>query len=222
MLKRHATISFRLTVWFGAIFLAGWVLFGGAMWMNLKRTLVNERYVTLSRRIDRLQGLLNRTQNEDQRVADYQEFARATGGGLAEVFRPDGSRALPSPTQFAEQFPWPAIQPDAEQFSFVPSRDFWVLIRPSSLNGETVYLAVASPAAGNQLVLNMFWEGLIASAPILLLISSACGYWLSRGALQPVDRITVAARSISTRNLSERLPVARTGDENRAASGNLQ
>jgi heavy metal sensor kinase len=215
MLKRHASISLRLTVWFGAIFLAGWLLFGAAMWINLKRTLANERYLTLSRRIDRLQELLNRAQNEDadHRDADYREFARATGGGLAEVFRADGSRALPSPTHTAQEFPWPAIRPDAEQFSFVPSRDFWVLLRRSSLNGETVYLAAASPQAGNQLVLDLFWEGLIASAPILLLISSACGYWLSRRALKPVDRITAAARSISIRNLSERLPVAQTGDE---------
>lgn len=215
MLRRRFSISLRLTVWFGSIFLAGWVLFGAAMWINLKRTLVNERYLTLSRRIDRLQMLLDRIQNENpaQRAADYREFAHATGGGLAEVFRADGARALPSPTPAAQDFPWPAIHAAAEQFTFVPARDFWVLARRSSLNGETVYLAAASPEAGNQLILDRFWEGLIASAPILLLISSACGYWLSRRALLPVDRITGAARSISIRNLSERVPVARTGDE---------
>lgn len=54
---------------------------------------------------------------------------------------------------------------------------------------------------------------MLASAPILLLISSAGGYWLSRTALKPVDKITAAVRSISIRNLSERLPVAETGDE---------
>jgi heavy metal sensor kinase len=214
MLKGHSSISLRLTVWFAGIFLAGWVLFGAAMWLNLKQTLRNERYLTLSRRLDRLQNVLNKTQHESEaaRFADYQEFARATGGGLAEVFSADGSRALPSPTPAADEFPWPANR-TAEQFSFVPSRDFWVLTRRSSLNGKTVYLAAASPQAENQLVLDRFWEGLIASAPILLLISSGCGYWLSRRALQPVDRITATARSISIRNLSERLPVARTGDE---------
>ena len=58
MLKARSSISTRLTLWFGAIFLAGWVLFGAAMWFNLKRTLKNERYLTLSHRIDRLQTLL--------------------------------------------------------------------------------------------------------------------------------------------------------------------
>ncbi len=216
MLKRRVSISLRLTVWFGGIFLAGWVLFGAAMWFNLKRTLVNERYLTLSHRLDRLQVLLNKTQSESaaDRFADYQEFARATGGGLAEIFRADGSRALPSPTPAAQAFPWPAIRAGAaQQFVYVKSRNFWALARRSSLNGDTVYLAAASPQAENQLVLDRFWEGLLASAPILLLISSACGYWLSRRALKPVDKIAAAARSISIRNLSERLPVASTGDE---------
>ena len=212
----RSSISLRLTVWFAAIFLAGWVLFGAAMWLNLEQTLKNERYLTLSHRLDRLQTLLNKTQNENagDRLADYQEFARATGGGLAEIFRADGSHALPSPTRAAAEFPWPAVRANvAQQFVFVKSRNFWTLARRSSLDGETVYLAAASPQLENQLVLNRFWEGLIASAPILLLISSACGYWLSRKALKPVDRIAAAARSISISNLSQRLPIAKTGDE---------
>lgn len=216
MLRRRATISFRLTVWFGAIFLAGWVLFGTAMWINLKRTLVNERYLTLSHRIDRLQALLEKAQNENaaDRIGDYRDFARATGGGLIEVFRTDGSRALPSPTPAAQEFPWPAIRAGSdEDFAFVRSRDFRVLVRRITVDGQPMYLAAASPDAGNQLVLDRFLEGLLASAPILLLISSACGYWLSRRALKPVDRISAAARSISIRNLSGRLPVAKTGDE---------
>jgi len=216
MLRQCASISLRLTVWFGAIFLTGWLLFGAGMWLNLKRTLINERYVTLSHRLNRLQSLLDKTDKENaaKRFADYQEFARATGGGLAEIFYTDGTRAFPSPTSAAQAFPWPAIDTGAvEQFAFIKSRDFWVLLRMSSLNGRPVYLAAASPEAGNQLVLSCFLVGLIASAPILLLISSACGYWMSRRALKPVDQITTAARSISIRNLSERLPVANTGDE---------
>jgi heavy metal sensor kinase len=74
-------------------------------------------------------------------------------------------------------------------------------------------LLAAAPESGNLLVLQRFWVGLLASVPVLLLVSSAGGYWLSRQALKPVDKIAAAARSISIRNLSERLPVAQTGDE---------
>ena len=216
MLKSRISISLRLTIWFGVIFLAGWVLFGMAMWLNLKHTLADERYLTLSRRIDRLRILLDKDEDADARIDDFKEFAHATGGGLAEVFRADGSRVLPSPTTAAQAFPWPAISSGVdEKFYHVqaPDQPYWVLARRSTLNGETVYLTAAAPEGGNLLVLDRFWEGLLASAPILLLISSAGGYWLSRKALKPVDRITAAARSISISNLSERLPVSRTGDE---------
>lgn len=215
MLKSRISISLRLSFWFGAIFLAGWVLFGLAMWINLKRTLVNERYLTLSSRIDRLRAALD-SRDAGAQDKDFKEFAHATGGGLEEIFRTDGSRVLPSPTSAAEAFPWPAIQSGVEEkFSHVngPDQPYWVLARRSSLDGETVYLTVAAPEGGNLVVLGHFWEGLLASAPILLLISSAGGYLLSRKALKPVDRITAAARSISISNLSERIPVARTGDE---------
>jgi heavy metal sensor kinase len=203
----HASISLRLTIWFGGIFFLGWVLFGTAMWFNLKTTLTAERYQTLAKRIDRLQDLLRKT---------FKDFARATGNGLSEVFRADGSRAFPSPSPAAKEFPWPTGPlGNAEQFVNVGAagQSYWVLMRPFVLNGQPVYLLTAAPETGNLLVLNRFLEGLLASAPVLLLISSAGGYWLSRKALTPVDKITATARSISIRNLSERLPVAKTGDE---------
>jgi len=212
------TFSLRLTLWFGSIFLAGWVLFGAAMWLNLERTLTDERHTTLSRRMDRLEDLLQNTQDEDpsNRIQDFKDFAHATGNGLAEIFRADGSRAFPSPSPAATAFPWPAIRGSLKElFVEVPTPDqpYWVLVRPYSLGNDTLYLAGAAPAAGNLLVLDRFWTGLLASAPLLLLVSSVGGYWLSRRALKPVDRITATARSISIRNLSERLPTSGSVDE---------
>jgi len=218
MLKGRISISLRLTTWFGCIFLLGWFLFGAAMWLNLRHTLTEERRLTLSRRIDRLQDLLVKMQGEDasDRAEDFKDFAHATGGGLIEIFRADGTRVFPSPSAAAKTFPWPSVRNlGTETFLHVPNADqpYWVETRQFLLGGEAVYLFAAAPEAGNLLVLQRFWEGLLASVPVLLLISSAGGYWLSRRALKPVDRITATARSISIRNLSERVPVANTGDE---------
>jgi signal transduction histidine kinase len=180
--------------------------------------LTGERYQTLSRRIVRLEELLEKTQHEDSagRAQDFADFAKATGNGLCEVFRADGQRAYPSPTSAAQVFPWPSAgSGDMDRFLQVRSAGeaYWVLIHPFSLGGESLYLLAAAPEAGNRLVLQRFLAGLLASIPVLLLISSAGGYFLSRKALLPVDRITASARSISITNLSERLPVVRTGDE---------
>jgi heavy metal sensor kinase len=218
MLKRNVSISLRLTLWFGAIFFLGWVLFGASMWLNLKNTLKGERRQTLGRRLDRLQELLdeNRAQSPEDRAQAFASFARATGNGLSEIFRPDGTRAFPSPSPAAASFPWPKLAPaNAERFVNVRSGDqpYWVLARNFTLEGQPLILAAAAPEAGNLLVLQSFLRGLLASVPVLLLLSSAAGYWVSRRALQPVDRIAAAARSITIRNISERLPVVETGDE---------
>jgi heavy metal sensor kinase len=218
MFLNRASISLRLTFWFGCIFFAGWVLFGAAMWFNLKHTLTKERHTTLSRRIDRLQTLLESVQNESaaDQAQDFHDFAHATGNGLSEIYRPDGSHAYPSPSFAAKSFPWPQV-PDkpGERFVHVWSygAPYWVVVRSFQLGSEPLYLYAAAPEAGNLVVLEQFWKGLLASAPLLLLISSVGGYWLSRRALKPVDRITATARAISIRNLSERVPETQTGDE---------
>jgi uncharacterized membrane protein YciS (DUF1049 family) len=77
MLKGPFSISLRLTAWFCGIFFLGWVLFGTAMWFTLKRTLKDERYQTLSRRMDRLQQVLAKSagEDEDDRTREFTELA---------------------------------------------------------------------------------------------------------------------------------------------------
>jgi heavy metal sensor kinase len=217
-LKKPASISLRLTIWFGGIFFFGWVLFGLVMWQNLKSTLKADRYQTLARRMDRLQDLLSKSKNESEedRHQDFKDFAHATGNGLAEIFGVDGHRAYPSPSAAATTFQWPTvINVDGERFLHVDSsgQPYWVLVRPYALNGQSLILLAAAPEAGNLVILQNFWRGLLTSVPILLVISSFGGYWMSRRALKPVDRITATARSISIGNLSQRLPVSNSGDE---------
>ncbi|HZS48165.1 MAG TPA: ATP-binding protein [Blastocatellia bacterium] len=54
---------------------------------------------------------------------------------------------------------------------------------------------------------------LILGLPIVLSVAIAGGYLLIGRALIPVDMITRTAEGITSRNLSERLPTAKTGDE---------
>jgi heavy metal sensor kinase len=209
-------------LWFGAVFFAGWTLFGISMWANLSATLRHERRETLTRRIDRLQQLLADALSTPRgaRYNRYVDFAHATGHGLIAVYREDGSLAYPAPSLDAALFPWPHIRryrDAATHAIFAPvQRDgepYWIMGRPVSLGGQSLMLMAAAPEAGNVLVMQRFLWGLLASAPLLLLISSAGGYWVSRRALKAVDRITAAARSISIHNISERVPVTRNGDE---------
>jgi len=215
---RRISISLRMTMWFGCIFFAGWLAFGSAMWFSLKHTLTNERYQTLSRRINRLEDLLNRNSKESHadKAQDFSDFANATGNGLSEVFYANGTRAFPSPSLSARSFPWPSISSStSEQFLHLRSsgQGYWVLVRPFTAQGQSLFVLAAAPSAGSELLLQRFLSGLLASVPIVLLIASCGGYFISRKALQPVGQIITAAHSISIRNLSERLPISNTGDE---------
>jgi hypothetical protein len=42
----------------------------------------------------------------EQRARKFEAFADATGGGLIEVVRANGERALPSPSADSQGFPW--------------------------------------------------------------------------------------------------------------------
>jgi signal transduction histidine kinase len=207
-----------LTAWFGAFLLAGWILFGVSMGLVLKTTLTRERRQTLERRIDRMQDLIRRgaAENEQSQNDALKDFASATGNGLIEVLPANGILQGPAPSRAASAFPWPVTGfLTRERFLHLTSagQPYSVLERPYSYRSRNVILLAAAPESGNDVVLSNFLRGLLATAPLLLLVSMAGGYWTSRRALRPVDRLTAAAKSIGIRNLSERLPVTPSGDE---------
>src|SRR5260370_16126980 len=96
-----------------------------------------------------------------------------------------------------------------------------------SLNGQ---LRIADKAYDVQIgapmddfydAVNRFRLVLLFSVPVLVLVASAGGYWLSRKAVAPVGEIARAAQSISEHELSRRLPVLQTGDELQSLSETL-
>ena len=64
-----------------------------------------------------------------------------------------------------------------------------------------------------QVVLHGLLVTLAIYTPFIVFLAVGGGYWLMRRSLRPVDEITVRAEGITSSNLSERLPVIRTGDE---------
>jgi heavy metal sensor kinase len=82
-----------------------------------------------------------------------------------------------------------------------------------TVNGHPYTIQVAAPLHEFYQALERFRLMLWLSAPLLLVAAGLGGYWISRRALRPVDRITTAAESISIRNLSDRLDVPNTSDE---------
>jgi heavy metal sensor kinase len=80
---------------------------------------------------------------------------------------------------------------------------------------------IAAPMDDFYDAVNRFRLVLLFSAPVLVLVASAGGYWLSRKAVAPVGDIARAAQSISEHELSKRLPILQTGDELQSLSETL-
>jgi methyl-accepting chemotaxis protein len=116
---------------------------------------------------------------------------------------------------------WSAPPPDparlaadgATQTLFVSGRPVRFLAAPLSVGGRLWSVEIGTPIDELYETLDEFtWSVLIAS-PLVLLLASAGGYWVSRRALAPVARITHMAQAIGTHNLAGRLPLRGVDDE---------
>ena len=217
-MKARASVSVRLTLWFSTVFLAGFAAFGLAMNWDLARSLSQGRDKTLSRRAERAVEQIAAARNDtpERRLIRFAEFTEGTPeGNLIHFLDANGRRWYPQKASPAD-FPWPQLPRQAhERYTETTyhGRPFRVLQREVNIDGRTIWILVGGQLEDNRLLLGRFQTGLLAVAPILLAASALSGYFLSRRALRPVDRITAALRSINIGSLSRRLPENATGDE---------
>jgi heavy metal sensor kinase len=215
---KNICISLRLTFWFSAIFLSGFIAFGIVMWLDLAYSLSHGRDRTLARRAGRLVDLLNASADvsDDRRVDRFVDFAEATPeGNLIHLFDSNGRRVLPKNPK-PPDFPWPpASQKIRERYHNVVyvGRHFRVFVDSVRMGTRTFCILVAGQLEDNRSLLTRFSIALLASIPALMIISALGKYLLSRNVLRPIDRLTTAVQSISICNLSGRLPIGKTGDE---------
>ena len=81
------------------------------------------------------------------------------------------------------------------------------------VNGQWFSIQVATPMHEFHEAVEHFRSLLIIAAPFLLVCATAGGYFMSRRALSPVQKIIGAAENIGATNLSSRLVVPNTADE---------
>ena len=80
-------------------------------------------------------------------------------------------------------------------------------------DGTRYRVEVGTSAAASEATLRRVLLMLAVGLPLAVAAAVAGGFVLVRRALLPVERITHKAEQITQHNLSERLPVARSGDE---------
>ena len=226
------SIGLRLTLWYLAIFALGQFAFGAGMWLVLRHHLVSLVDENLLHQTEDLQSFLMM----QKKAADVPKFREE----VTEAYAPEHA---------GEYLAISTSAGDAVYISdFLTKAGFAASVSPSGTDSTTAFvfedrvlerkhlrflrssvnthdlIFVVSMGASMKEVretLRAFRNYLLLFAPLVLLISSAGGYWLSRRALAPVDALTRTARNVSGHNLSSRLEKLDTGDELQRLSDTL-
>jgi len=217
--KTHS-IGFRLAAWYFAVFAVGLTVFSIAAWFAMRASVYHAIDDELR---DRVRGVTRFMENQISSLSvpeirdEFREHSvLGPGGDLFQVCDEEGQwlyRSVPlenanvaiaKPASLrASRFD--SLQIERHRLRFYSQRIV--------VNGKPYTVQVAALMNEAFEALDRFRLILLFVTPILLVLASAGGYWLSTRALAPVDDIAHAAQRISIENLEERLTVPATGDQ---------
>ena len=196
----HFSIRVRLAAWYLAILGTGLILLGAVVWVSLRQTMLASLDADLaSRTANFVRFLEQESPSSDLAVLwdESREYSTTlpTGHSL-RVWTADGSLlyAAPSPG---------SMQQGSRRFN---REDVSVL-------GHRLSIELGASLEEVSATLSLLRTILFSSVPLILIIATAGGWWISGRALQPVDTLTTAVEAIGPNDLSSRLPVPGTRDE---------
>jgi heavy metal sensor kinase len=220
------SLRFQLVSWYGALLTGCFVLIGAAAYLVLQSSLVGALKESQFRRARQIGQLLLEEipRQGEAKVGDEIEgryapglndrFVRVTrgDGGLLYVSGPTRDRnfvptAVPRSTGSSRD-------KTVRQVPLRGGRELLVTASEVQIPGGARYsIETGAPMDDVQTHLRQWLRFLFVMLPVVAALAVGSGSFLVKRALLPVDKIAASAERISSRNLSERLPVARTGDE---------
>jgi heavy metal sensor kinase len=225
------SIRFRLTVWYSGLLASLLVLFGASVYLGLSHYLeltLKDSLTKEARQVgERL--LVNVGVSGEEYVADEikEHLAPELNGLFVRVTRADGSTLYESGSPRDGSFD-PSIitatrgdlTQDSSRVEQLPGKaELMICAVPfTALDGSRFLIETGSPLKQSESVLHGLLLTFAVGLPVVVAVAIAGGYLLTRRALAPVGEITRTAEQITSRNLSERLPEAKTGDELEALS----
>lgn len=219
---RTSSIKIRLVVWYAGWLTLVFVVFGVFVYAGLRHYLERELKDTVARRAERLAEILEHSLNSSRDAGREiqtlfapevnNRFIRVTlDGALLYLSGPpvDGSfdpHEVPAATN-ATGSDFLEIRPLPDgQTMFVHS------LRRND-PGRRYLVEFGASHSPIEAALSEWRIALICALTLLIVVAVVGGYLLVGRALRPVGAIVRSAERISSRNLSERLPVPNTRDE---------
>jgi heavy metal sensor kinase len=144
-------------------------------------------------------------------------------GALFEVADAQGNWIFRSPQFALTKSPLPAVKGTGLLFSTtnLDSSQYRIALQRIESAGTLFEVHAAVPTEPFDQALDHFRLIEKEALPLLVLLASLLGYWLSGRALAPVNSIIETAQSIGVQNLSRRLEVPRSRDELRRLTETL-
>ena len=220
------SLRFQLVAWYAGLLTGCFVLIGAATYVVLQSSLVGALRETQLRRARQVgQLLLDEIRGPGEaRVGEQVQarYAPDLNGRLVRITRGDGSLLYLSNAPKDQSFVPVELPPGsvsartetARQVPLPGGRKMLLTARNVQTPGGARYLVeTGAPMDDVQAHLRQWLLLLAVGLPVVAVVALAGGSVLVKRALTPVDTIAATAERISSQNLSERLPVAQTGDE---------
>jgi len=217
---KSRSIGFRLAAWYFAVFTCGLAIFSVAAWFAMRASVYHAIDDELR---DRVRGVTQFMENQISSLSlleirdEFREHSvLGPGGDLFQVCDQQGQWLYRSVSlenaNVAITLPASLSTP---RFQDLQIQKHWLRFYSQRIvvNGKAYTVQVASLMNEAYEALERFRLILLLATPLLLILASAGGYWLSTRALSPVDDISQAAQRISIENLEDRLNVSKTGDQ---------
>lgn len=228
------SLKFQLIGWYAAVLTGCFALLAGATFLVLKTSLVGALRENQLRRARQIAELVRQEVERQQEGGIGQEvevrYSPAMNDRFVRVTRKGGVTVYLSRTPASQSFDpaaipppvWPEDSESEREVGLVGGRKLLLSSHQVQLpGGQSFLVETGAPMDGVQGDLRKWVWFLGSMLPVMLCIALGGGFVLVKRALLPVDRITASAERISSQNLSERLPVAQTGDELERLSGAL-
>lgn len=219
------SMRFRMTAWYASLLAGALLLFGISVYLGLQRYLDSMLHDTLASEcrtigtelLSQLTGKstqwLNAEINEAYAPEVNERFIRVYREGSGVIYlsgAPKDGAFDPSqiPVEPGKRREGTSrILLAGGQQLLVNTMNF------TTADGSQFVVESGIPYRQIQIVLHGLLLTLGIYTPFLVFLAIVGGYWLMRRSLRPVDEITEQAEGITSTNLSNRLPVIRTGDE---------
>jgi len=217
-LKSFFTIRARLTALYVVVLSLSFFVFFWISDIGFQRSIETTVNDASQKNLTIVQRLLaaNSKTGKETVARELRELADLwANGALLEVSDEKGEWLFRS-LQFANASPSiPAVQSGPVLFftTNLDASQYRIAAQQARIGDQLFYVYAAVPTEPFDQALDSFRIIEKECLPLLVLLASLLGYWLSGRSLAPVNRIITTAESIGVQNLSKRLEVPRAKDE---------